>query len=168
MRTRIAVPVAAVCGAAAVFGAGAVASDGGSDGRSAAQTPGENRGLFAVMTGRKEVDEDGNRGAGDRNGRGTFSATVDGAQLCYGISVKNLDVTAAAHIHRGRSRQNGGVVVPLEHPEEGDPGASAACATVDEALLESILRRPGRYYVNVHTAAFGAGAVRGQLFRRAR
>ena len=168
MRTRIAVPAAAVCGAAAVFGAGALAAEGGSDARPAAQTPGESRALFAVMTGRKEVDADGDFGAGDRNGRGTFSATVDGDQLCYGITVKNLDVTAAAHIHSGRSRQNGGIVVPLEHPEDGDPGASAACATVDEALLESILRRPGRFYVNVHTEAFGAGAVRGQLFRRAR
>jgi CHRD domain len=168
MRTSIALPVAAVCGAAAVFGAGALAAEGGSDARSAAQVPGEQRGLFAVLTGRKEVDADGNRGAGDPNGRGTFSATVDGDQLCGGITVKNLDVTAAAHIHRGGSRRNGPIVVPLEHPEDGDPGASAACATVDEALLESILRRPGRYYVNVHTEAFGAGAVRGQLFRRAR
>jgi hypothetical protein len=167
MRTRIAVPVAAICGAAAVFGAGAIASGDGS-GAASAQNAADDRALFAVLTGRKEVDDQGDRGAGDRNGRGTFSATVDGDQLCFGLTVKNLDATAAAHIHRGGKRRNGPVVVPLEHPAEGDPGASADCVTVDEDLVGAILRRPGRFYVNVHTAEFGGGAVRGQLFRMAR
>ena len=164
MRTRIVVPVAAICGAAIVFGAGAVAS-GGSGAESAAQDPRENRALFAVLSGRKEIDDQGDRGAGDRNGRGSFNATIDGDQLCFGLTVKNLDTTAAAHIHRGGKRTNGPVVVPLEHPAEGDPGAAAGCVTVDDAVMSAILRRPGRFYVNVHTAAFGGGAVRGQLFR---
>jgi CHRD domain len=168
MRTRTAVPVAAVCGAAAVFGAGALASDGGSRAGAAAQDPSENRALLAVLTGRKEVDDEGRRGAGDLNGRGSFSATVDGSQLCFGITVKNLDAPGAAHIHRGRRLENGPIVVTLEHPDSGDPGASSGCVTVDEEIAQAILRRPGRYYVNVHTAAFGAGAVRGNLFRRAR
>jgi hypothetical protein len=168
MRTRIAVPVAAVCGAAAVFGAGAVASDRGSDARPAAQDKRENRALFAVLTGKNEIDAEGNRGAGDPDGRGTFSATVDGNQLCFGITVKNIDTPAAAHIHKGRRRENGPVVVTLVPPASGDPGASSGCVTVDPALAQAILRKPRRYYANVHTAAFPAGAVRGQLFRRAR
>jgi hypothetical protein len=165
MRTPIAVTVAAVCGAAAVFGAGALASGGSGAGSAAAQDPNENRTLFAVLSGRKEVDGEGNRGAGDRNGRGSFSATVDGDQLCFGLTVKNLDTPAAAHIHRGGKRTNGPIRVPLEHPGNGDPGAAAGCVTVDDAVLGAILRRPGRYYVNVHTAAFPGGAIRGQLFR---
>jgi hypothetical protein len=165
MRTSIAVTVAAVCGAAAVFGGGAVASGGGSGAESAAQVPNENRTLFAVLSGRKEVDDEGKRGAGDRNGRGSFSATVDGDQLCFGLTVKNLDTPGAAHIHRGGKRTNGPIAVPLEHPADGDPGAAAGCVTVADTVLSAILRRPGRYYVNVHTAAFGGGAVRGQLFR---
>jgi hypothetical protein len=66
----------------------------------------ENRALFAVLTGKKQVDAEGNRGAGDPDGRGTFSATVDRNQLCLGITVKNIDEPIAAHIHRaatGRS-----------------------------------------------------------------
>ena len=164
MRTPIAVSVAAISGAAAVFGAGALAS-GGSGAQSAAQVAGENRTLFAVLSGRKEVDDEGHRGAGDRNGRGSFSATVDGDQLCFGLTVKNLDMPGAAHIHRGGKRRNGPIVVPLEHPGNGDPGAAGGCVTVDEDTLAAILRRPGRFYVNVHTAAFGGGAVRGNLFR---
>ena len=74
----------------------------------------------------------------------------------------------AAHIHKGRAHQNGGIVVPLVHPQEGDPGASAGCMPVAEELAQAILEHPRRYYANVHTAAFGAGAVPGQLFRRSR
>ena len=62
---------------------------------------GGDRAFFAAMSGAKEVDSSGERGNGDRNGRGSFSATLDGRQLCYGIQVKNIDDPAAAHIHRG-------------------------------------------------------------------
>jgi hypothetical protein len=169
MRTRIVVPVAAVSAAAAVLGAVALASGQPSSGSSsAAQEKRENRALFAVLTGRKEVDAEGNRGVGDPDGRGSFSATVDGNQLCHGITVKNIDTPAAAHIHKGRANQAGPVVVPLAHPSSGDPGASSACATVDGALLQAILKNPHKYYVNVHNADFPGGAVRGQLFRKSR
>src|SRR5688572_20639434 len=151
MRTRIVVPVAAVCGAAIALGAGALASGSASSGAQSAQIPGENRALFAVLNGRKEVDAEGNRRVGDLDGRGTFSATVDGTELCYGITVKNIDAPVAAHIHKGRPNQAGGVVVPLTHPTSGDPGTSSDCATVDAALLAAILMNPHKYYVNVHT-----------------
>jgi hypothetical protein len=134
--------------------------------QSQAQGQLENRALFAVLTGRKEVDENGRRGAGDSDGRGSFTATIDGRRLCFGITVKNLDEPVAAHIHRGRSNQNGPVVVPLTQPSSGDPGASSGCVTVEAALAGALLRQPHRYYANVHTGRYPAGAVRGQLFRR--
>jgi hypothetical protein len=57
--------------------------------------------------------------------------------------------------------------VPLTpHPSGGDPGASSGCVTVDAALSRAILKNPHKFYANVHTAAFGGGAVRGQLFRK--
>jgi hypothetical protein len=164
MRTRTVVPVAAICAAAAALGAGTVAS-----GQPTAQGKqgADNRALFAVLTGRNEVDVNGRRGAGDPDGRGSFTAIVDGTQLCFGITVKNLDAPVAAHIHRGRSNQNGPIVVPLTpHPSGGDPGASSGCVTVDAALSRAILKNPHKFYANVHTAAFGGGAVRGQLFRK--
>jgi CHRD domain len=128
-----------------------------------------NRAIFAVLTGAKEVDAvTGDRGAGDLNGRGSFSATFDGNELCYGIQVKNIDDPIAAHIHRGGRNVAGPVVMPLEHPEAGDPGSSTACEDVPAALARQIKRTPRRFYVNVHTADFPGGAVRGQLFARAR
>jgi hypothetical protein len=127
-----------------------------------------NRALFAVLTGAKEVGPNGDRGTGDRNGRGSFSATLDGRVLCYGIQVKNIDDPAAAHIHRGGRRVAGPVIQPLQHPESGDPGSSTECVRIARSLARGLRETPGRYYVNVHTPDFPNGAVRGQLFARSR
>ena len=127
---------------------------------------GGDRAFFAAMSGAKEVDASGERGNGDRNGRGSFSATLDGRQLCYGIQVKNIDDPAAAHIHRGGRLVAGPVVQELVHPTSGDPGSSTACVRLTRSLARELASNPGRFYVNVHNAAFPNGAVRGQLFAR--
>ena len=128
---------------------------------------GGDRAIFAVMTGAKEVDVNGEH-HGDPNGRGTFSATLDGRQLCYGITVKNIENPVAAHIHRGGSKVAGPVVQPLEQPATGDPGASSACVRISRSLARGLRENPSRFYVNVHTANLPNGAVRGQLFARSR
>jgi hypothetical protein len=124
--------------------------------------------LFAVMTGAKEADSTGAKGLGDKNGRGSFSATLDGRQLCYGIQVKNIDNPVASHIHKAGKNAAGPVVQELDAPATGDPGASSACVRVSRSLARDLKRHPTRYYVNVHTAKFPNGAVRGQLFLRSR
>ncbi len=122
--------------------------------------------LFGVLSGANELTQEGRRGAGDRNGRGTASAVIDGRRLCFGITVRDIDEPVAAHIHRGRRNENGPVVVTLRAPESGDPGATSGCVEVRRTLARQILRRPQRFYWNVHTREFPAGAVRGQLFVR--
>jgi hypothetical protein len=172
MRTRI-VPAVAVC-AALAFVAGAVAAGKPAPTHQskphAAKPKLENRALFAVLTGRKEVDANGHRGAGDPNGRGSFTAIVDGNQVCFGITVKDLGAApVAAHIHGpARPNQNAGIVVALTPPSSPDPGASSGCVPVDPALARAILRHPHKYYANVHTTQFPGGAVRGQLTRKPR
>jgi hypothetical protein len=166
MRTRIVAVTVAAC-AAVLLVAGAMASGKAKpQTRSGAKAKLENRALFAVLTGGKEVDANGQRGVGDPDGRGSFTAIVDGDQLCFGITVKNVDQPVAAHIHKAKPSRPGPVVVPLTQPSGGDPGASSGCVTVDTALARAILKHPHRYYANVHTMAFPGGAVRGQLFRR--
>jgi hypothetical protein len=145
--------------AAAGVALGLTASVGAQDG---------NRAFFAVMTGAKEVDVSGARGTGDPNGFGSFSATLDGRRLCYGIQVANINNPVAAHIHRGGPRVAGPVVQPLKQPAKGDPGASSACVRLSRTRANALRSNPGNFYVNVHTADLPNGAVRGQLFARSR
>ncbi len=137
----------------AVGTTGGVALAGGSD-----------KGLFGVLSGANELTEDGERGAGDRNGRGTATAVIDGRRLCFGLTVRNINRPVAAHIHRGRRNENGPVVIPLRQPLNGDPGSASGCTRVNRRLARQIMRNPQRFYWNVHTRDFPAGAVRGQLF----
>jgi hypothetical protein len=156
MRFRSLAVLAALAAVCALGAVGVAFGDGGSD-RST---------LFAALSGDNELDPTLLRkGAGDPDGSGGSALTFDGTELCYGITVKNIDTPVAAHIHRGKGNENGPVVVPLAQPTSGDPGASSACAIVDGQLAAEIMGSPGAFYVNVHTATFPGGAVRGQLFK---
>jgi len=120
---------------------------------------------FAVLNGAKEIGEDGQRGAGDRNGRGSFSGIIDGDKLCYGLTVANIGKPIAAHIHKAPRGENGDVVITLKHPRTGDPGASSQCTDISASLADDIRANPKGFYVNVHNEKFPAGAVRGQVFK---
>jgi len=133
-------------------------------GASRADSERGDRALLGVLLGENEISPTGDSGAGDPDGFGSVAAVVDGNQLCFGITVKNLDPPVAAHIHSGKAGGNGPVVVPLTPPSAGDPGASSGCVPVDPALLDAILSHPGEFYWNVHTGTFAGGAIRGQVF----
>ncbi|HYH59008.1 MAG TPA: CHRD domain-containing protein [Thermoleophilaceae bacterium] len=102
----------------------------------------------------------------DPNGAGAFSATFKGKKLCFGVSVKNIKKPIAAHIHKGGKKADGPVVVTLEWPSKGGHAATSACVEVAKGDRQAILDKPGGYYVNVHTADFPNGAIRGQLFAK--
>ena len=108
-----------------------------------------------TLTGAKEAPA-----KGDPNGRGQFSWSLDGNSLCYLISSKRIGTPAAAHIHKGKAGISGPVRVTLSAPA---PNAMAACATVDPTLARNLRNNPQNFYVNIHTAAYPAGALRAQL-----
>jgi hypothetical protein len=130
------------------------------------KSSGDHKALFADMLGKKEVGTNGKKGAGDRDGFGSFTAIVAGDKLCFGMTVRGLDQPVAAHIHKGSPSQSGSIVVPLTQPTDGDPGASSGCVSAPSEVLAAIRKNPSKYYVNVHTMAFPAGALRGQLHAR--
>jgi hypothetical protein len=125
--------------------------------------------LFTTLNGRNEVSPTtGQSGAGDPNGYGAAAViTVTANRLCFVIAVNDIDRPTAAHIHEAPAGKNGPIRVPLKPPTSGNPGTSSGCATVDPGLLTRIRNTPKQFYVNVHTGAFPAGAIRGQLAKLA-
>ena len=102
--------------------------------------------------------------AGDPVATGTATVRLRAGQgqVCYRVSADNLGGAAVAmHIHKGAAATSGPVVIPLATPNAD--GKAAGCAGVSRALVGQILASPAGYYLNVHTAAFPGGAVRGQL-----
>jgi hypothetical protein len=166
MSRRLVALVGAIC--LLLLGTGsAIATGHGGGGHKGDHHPGDHvrsLAVFADLNGQNELDVTTlQRGAGDPDGFGSASFTINGTSLCFGITVGNLDKPAAAHIHKGRKFENGPIVVPLTAPADGLAGASSGCVTVDATLAADILAHPRAYYANVHTRAFPNGAVRGQL-----
>jgi hypothetical protein len=118
--------------------------------------------LKARLSGLNEVVVDPATGTAKTGGgalQGTGRATVrvrNGTRLCWNIRAEGIGPAVMAHIHKGEIGANGGVVVDFNAKFTG-------CTTIDAALAADIVARPESYYVNVHTADFMAGAIRGQL-----
>ena len=75
--------------------------------------------------------------------------------------MRGIDRATAAHIHRGAAGVNGPPVVNLDAPD--NDGDEDDCDRIGDALADEIQANPAGFYVNVHTAAFPDGAIRGQL-----
>jgi CHRD domain len=70
-------------------------------------------------------------------------------------------VAVGATIHRGGRNDAGPVVVLFFMGTL----KKAACVDARHSLVKEIAKKPKRFYVNIHTTAFPAGAIRGQLKR---
>jgi hypothetical protein len=114
--------------------------------------------LSAHLTGPAEKPT-----AGDPDGMGHATVKVDPAknQVCYTLMVEKIGQPTMAHIHKAPADAAGPVAVALTPPDSS--GKSDACVTADAAVVKDIAENPAGYYVNVHTADFKAGAIRGQL-----
>jgi hypothetical protein len=108
----------------------------------------------AQLTGAAEVP-----GPGDPDGTGVAVITIAGTTVHYMIQTQNIGGVVAAHIHRGTADVAGPAVVTF------DPNmlASGSAPGIAQSLIDEIVANPGGFYVNVHTAEYPAGAVRGQL-----
>ncbi|HEX6377036.1 MAG TPA: CHRD domain-containing protein [Allosphingosinicella sp.] len=111
----------------------------------------------ADLNGASEVP-----GPGDPDGWGKAAIAINDAAntICTDLEVRDIGDVTAAHIHRGGPGVAGPPVVNLDAPDDND---SDDCDTVDDALVDEIRNNPGGFYVNVHTAAYPDGAIRGQI-----
>jgi hypothetical protein len=118
--------------------------------------------LEAKLSGQNEMP------AADPDGSGSAKLRLDRAKkrVCFTIRVKNVDGVTMAHIHAGNKNVPAGeVVVPLFTSPKSGSKFTGCAKNVKKSLISKILKHPARYYVNVHTNDFPAGAVRGQLHR---
>lgn len=103
-------------------------------------------------------------------GTATVAVNADRTAASYTIRVAGVPSVAAAHFHNAGAGSNGGVVRGLigevvdgEWVSSGTWSSDDADQPLTEALLTELLS--GRIYINVHTADYGSGEVRGQVLR---
>ena len=113
-------------------------------------------------------------------GQAIFKLSADGTELHYKLIVANIENVTQAHIHLAPVGQNGGVVAwlyPAGPPAQlilgRSPGVLAAGTITGDDLVGELAGqslddlidaiKAGNAYVNVHTAQFPGGEVRGQI-----
>ena len=111
----------------------------------------------AVLTGANVV------GSGDADGYATAEISVsdEAGQVCWDVNdVRGIGAVTGAHIHRGAAGTNGPPVFTLRQSNEGD---WQGCTDASEWTQEFLEGAPNLFYVQLHTAEYPAGAIRGQL-----
>ena len=111
----------------------------------------------ATLLGANEV------GGGDPDGAGRAEISISDnfGQICYDLNdIRGIGPITAAHIHRGAAGVNGPPVFTLKPANEG---GYKGCSDGAEWTQDRIENNPSVFYVNVHTAEYPNGAIRGQL-----
>jgi CHRD domain len=108
------------------------------------------------MTGGQEVPK------GSPIGTGTFRYQLipSRGQVCFSLTWSKIGTALSSHIHKAAKGKSGSVVIPLSGVA---PVAHSGCRNAAKSLINAIQAHPSRYYVNVHTAKYPSGAIRGQL-----
>jgi len=120
------------------------------------------RTFTAVLSGAAELA--GGATSADPDGAGAVTVTVDqdARQVCIDAAALNIDSIVADHIHKGPVTGSGGPIIDFG-------GELNKCVTVAATTpptvdpIVDIVANPADYYFNIHTTAYGSGAIRGQL-----
>lgn len=114
--------------------------------------------LTATLAGANEP------AGGDSDGSGAFRVEIDAdtGDFCYTLTGSKIAAPTMAHVHSGAAGTDGPVVVKLD--VTGTSGDM--CIAMEPDKLKPIIADPASFYVNIHTADFPKGAVRGQLAKQ--
>ena len=93
------------------------------------------------------------------HGKGTFTATLTGNTLSWHLAFSHLTGAAtAAHIHLGKAGVSGNVLIPLCTPCKPTSMGTVKLNAMQVKDVTSLAT-----YVNVHTAKYANGEIRGQV-----
>ncbi|MGG9962246.1 CHRD domain-containing protein [Ferruginibacter sp. SUN106] len=110
----------------------------------------------ATLSGASEVP------ANASTATGTATLTFNTVTKVFTVTVTYSGVTANnGHIHQGAAGVSGPVIFPFASLTSPISYTSAALDATQESNLNGNL-----YYVNIHSAAFPAGEIRGQLIKQ--
>jgi CHRD domain len=117
--------------------------------------------LSAELRGENEIPP------ADPGGSGTARVRLNTKEgrVCFRVSFTGIGRAIMGHIHQGGPDVNGDIRVPFFEVSRGLSSPVSDCVRARRSLLRRIANRPGGWYVNVHTAEFPNGAIRGQLAR---
>lgn len=120
-------------------------------------TPNPNVTFKATLNGASEVP------VNTSTATGTATLTFNTTTKIFTISVTHtIAAPTNGHIHKGAIGANGSPVFPFVSFSSPITYTSIALDASQEADLNA-----GLYYVNIHTAAFPGGEIRGQLIKQA-
>ena len=122
------------------------------------EAPAEKTTLTAQLTGAQVAP-----GPGDEDGAGTATITF-GEQpgaICYAYSVQFIDAVTAVKVGNGNPGDFGATLATLASGPQPSPGGCAS--NIDQAAIRGMKLLPASYYVEIDTASFPEGALRGQL-----
>ncbi|MGH9037226.1 MAG: CHRD domain-containing protein [Acidimicrobiia bacterium] len=115
----------------------------------------------ATLSPNEEVPTKGPEGA---SGTAKVDINTDTNQVCYELNPTGLsEQPTAGHIHTGAKGASGPVYIDFNVPANGLKN----CVTSDATKVSTVMGNPGGHYVNIHTASYAAGAIRGQLVEAA-
>ena len=98
---------------------------------------------------------------------GTCEATYDTVTniLTYTLTWTGLtDAPAAMHFHKADIGVPGGVEIPITGFAASATGTLSSTATVEQEDESDLLEE--KFYVNIHTALYPAGEIRGQMLQK--
>jgi hypothetical protein len=117
------------------------------------------------LSGAEEVCDPVTACGGDGTGEAILIVNPNADTVCILARWRDVEGTVvAAHIHEAPDGVAGPIVVPLFHAGTMLEGDDMTHVCMDGmGLTDDINADPAEYYVNIHSTAFPAGALRAQL-----